>query len=416
MLSTTEFFVHNKVKFHSHKEIITIFSYKSEQLELIKNISFTSFNDVVKYRDEFLKIFEELRTIEYYPLITFPITNLHEFSFTPPNRLVSRRKDQYEHIKSLKEVFDAIKSHYNNNFSLKSSSRLKPFIITFESLQLDSQIRDISVIVEEELHILGSKKERVLIDLKTKEQEKKKVAHSITTFEQELEQFEKNYSNNVKKEDSLKSKYQKLVSKLQDSKLKRQRLEHQIREIELSLQELHENSNEQKLFIPLWQAVASAGLLCYSKLNSFEYQQYKLKKQIFSNKKHIEQLNSQELTLNFKIEQLEKDLEQISSKTSQTYKEELHTKIEQQKQELLEVQDTIFEFEKSLKNITFEIDNCEKYSTKKLILELNLQLEKIIEQYEMIDNYVEILTISSKLHQEYKDEDLKDGFYYSQKI
>ncbi|MFT4244053.1 MAG: hypothetical protein ACMXYB_01205 [Candidatus Woesearchaeota archaeon] len=416
MLSTTEFFVHNKVKFNSHKEIITIFSYKSEQLELIKNISFKSFNDVVKYKNEFFKIFEELRTIEFYPIITVPLTNLYEFSFTPINRLVSRKKEQYEHIKSSNEVFKAIKSHYNNNFPLKSSSKLKPFILSFEDLQLDTQIRDISSIVEEELHILRTKKERTLIDLKTKEQEKKKITSSITSFEEELEQFEKNYTINVKKQESLKLKHQKLISKLQDSKLKRQRLEHQIREIELSLQELHENSDEQKLFIPLWQAVASAGLLCYSKLNSYEYQQYKLKKQIFSNKKNIEQLNSQELTLNFKIEQLNKDLKEISSKTSQTHKEELHTRLEQHKQEVLEVQNFIFEFEKSLKEINFEIDNCNEYSTKRLILDLNLQIEKIIEQYEMVNNYIEILTISSKSHQMHKDEDLKDGFYYLQKI
>ncbi|MCH8519932.1 MAG: hypothetical protein LAT82_04220 [Nanoarchaeota archaeon] len=415
MLSTTEFFALHGVKFQSFKETISIYAFNQEQLEIVRNLKFNTFDDVLTYREEFFKIFNILRTIEYYPIITIPIQNLYEFNFTPKNRLISRKKEQFEHISSLKDVFSAIENHYDS-FSIATTIKKKSFDIKFEDLRLQKQCRAISLIVEDELHMHQTKNNKIIIDLKSKIQEKKNLVGKIEDCEKKYNKFEKNYLYNVKKEDSLKLKLQKLTSKLQDSKLKKQRLEHEIREVELSLQELQENSTQKTLFIPLWQAVVSAGLLCYSKLNSFEYQQYKLKKQIFSKKKTIEELNSQELTLNFKIEQLEKDLEQFSSKTSKHYKEELSIKIDQYNQELLEINDLIFDLEKNQKNIIENINVCEEHSSKKLISELNSLLQTIVEQYEMIENYVEILTISSKLYEQHRDESLEDGFYYTQKI
>lgn len=406
-----DFFVKNNVKFHTYTDFLEIYSFDSSVLEELQHMSLHSQEDVEKFSSLLQKLFSTLKNIEYYALVDVPIYSLHEYSFTPKNRLIKRKKEQFEHISSLKDVFEALKSHYDS-FEVKKSFKKKNFMISIEEFRLEKQFKQVESIILEQIEELTHESEELKDELHLKNKELQSYKVKLQETDKKLQDFTYSFSNNEQKRITTETKITSLEFKISKSVLQREQLEHSIKELELELISLKDSAQSTSLFIPVWQAVISLGTLCYTSYNSYEYQHYKLKKKIISKRRKIEELHSHELTLNFKLQSLQKDLKKFNELTNEQRKATLEEEIKELTSSIKVLEKDIIKKSKLKVEFDEKIKDFKEFLPKQLKSVLLKIIAAIEEQYNFIEQYLDVLNFKeTKIHHLAIDETLNEGYY-----
>lgn len=395
----SSFYAHNGFIFLSNKEKLPIYTFTQDKIDELLTHEVQSINDIYALKrllDNFLQI---QRSVEYIPLYEGKIESISQYFFTSKDRLIGKKKEHFEYITSMSDLFTTLQHHYNSLPSL------------FTLLDVSDQLNIIKKLIKSEFKRLENLKENNTEELESIKKTNKELEDKLSSIKEKLEkfntQFQKYNALHTKTEKKVKKKEEKL-SKLD---FKKELFEQKIKEVDANLNAL-ENKNAS-VYAPWYLIVLTFGIILYTKFNTKRYQISRLISKKYNYEVKIESINTKKLSLKNELTQLKTQLEEYSKYTSNDRKKLLEEEQANIKVEIKQNREIKNNLEEDATSIDDELQKLTTIEYEVLKEQIQSILNTISEEKKRVELYTAVFENSSNsLTKNIEHKSLKDGYYY----
>mgnify|MGYP006268006347 CR=1 FL=1 len=399
MNDISSFYAQNGFIFLNYKDKLPIYTFIQDTIDEILTHKIQSIDDIYAFKvllDNFLQI---QRSVEYVPLYDDKIESISQYSFTPKNRLMGKKKEHFEYINSMKDLFTTLQYHYDS----------LPSLFTFSDIS--DQLNQVKKLVKSEFKQLENIKENNTEELESVTKTNKELENKLNKIIEKLEIFNTQFQKYKRLHSKIERKVKKKEEKLSKLDFRKELFEQKIKEVDVNLNAL-ENKNTS-VYAPWYLIIVTLGVILYTNCNTKKYQISKLISKKYNYEVKIETINTKTLSLKNEIKQLKTQLEEYSKYISDDRKKLLEEEQVSIKAEIKQNREVKSNLEEDAVNIDDKLQKLTTIEYEVIKEQIQSIINIITNEKKRIELYTTVFENSSNtLTKNIEHKSLKDGYYY----
>ncbi|MFP4402314.1 MAG: hypothetical protein ACLFPL_03700 [Candidatus Nanoarchaeia archaeon] len=390
MFQLTQFYAYQSYLFKPTLDTLRIYSYSQEDIDNLKQIKIQSLEDCESLYEQITHLVKQYREEQCVLVHNKEIEDISTYSHTPSNRLTGEKKQRFEYLQSMKQLLQALHSHYTLLPTLNTSI-LSSHISTIQSIT-SKHIHEL----EDKINELESSHKSLTSQLQLKERSKQELYDELEAYKKDFLQNKKLHEKKYKEQLTIDNKTDSITNKIELHNRSISRIQTQLK---------HLSSSQASSYLPTYQLILSLGLLFYSSKNTKHYQIQVLEEKIFTIENTIEKLQTSLLQL----KQQHKKIEQEAQKYAKLCSEE---EIERRNQELEDIAHQITRLKKKSSGVLEEKDENQLKRDNIKLIQQKCSQESIQAQFDIINSQIELIERQLDIYSQDPVNNLHDGYYY----